>query len=135
MKALPAVAREPESVVHRGELLVAAHLSGQVLLNARTCLHHAICHVLGASTGVSHGDANSVMLPHVARFNGEEALAMQIDELRESIGVPTRLRDLGVKREALPAVAKHVMGERGVYFNPRTIRSPEDVLELLERAW
>lgn len=135
MKALPAVAREPESVAHRGELLVAAHLSGQVLLNARTCLHHAICHVLGASTGISHGDANSVMLPHAARYNSEAALAAEIEKLRESIGVPTRLRDLGVKREALPGVAAHVMGERGVYFNPRTVGSSEEILELLERAW
>ena len=135
MKALPAVAREPESVAHRGGLLVAAHLSGQVLLNARTCLHHAICHVLGASTGIAHGDANSVMLPGIVRFNGEASLAGRIEELRASIGVPTRLRDLGVKREALAAVAKHVMGERGVYFNPRAVRSAEEVLELLERAW
>lgn len=135
MKALPAVAREPESAEHRGDLLVAAHLSGQVLLNARTCLHHAICHVLGASTGISHGDANSAMLPTVARFNGEDALAGRIEALRESLGVPARLGDLGVAREALPAVARHVMGERGVYFNPRLVRSPEEVLELLERAW
>ena len=135
MKALPAVAREPASVAARGELLVAAHLSGQVLLNARTCLHHAICHVLGASTGISHGDANSVMLPHVARFNGESTLAGRIVELQEAIAVPRRLRDLGVEREALAPVARHVMGERGVYFNPRAVRSAEEVLGLLEQAW
>lgn len=135
MKALPAVAREPESAAHRGELLVAAHLSGQVLLNARTCLHHAICHVLGASTGISHGDANSVMLPGVARFNGRQDLEESVRALRESIGVPTRLRDLGVAREALAAVAAHVMGERGLYFNPRTVRSSEEVRALLESAW
>jgi alcohol dehydrogenase class IV len=135
MKALPAVAREPESAAQRGELLVAAHLSGQVLLNARTCLHHAICHVLGASTGIAHGDANSVMLPEVVRFNGREDLAESVRALRESLGVPTRLRDLGVAREALGPVAAHVMGERGLYFNPRTVRSPEEVLALLESAW
>jgi alcohol dehydrogenase len=135
LQALPAVARAPDSVEHRGALLVAAHLSGQVLLNARTCLHHAICHVLGASTGISHGDANCVMLPLVARFNGEEDLSEKILSLREALGVPTRLRDLGVKREALAGVAAHVMHERGVYFNPRTVRGPEEVLELLERAW
>jgi alcohol dehydrogenase len=135
MKALPAVARNPESAESRGELLIAAHLSGQVLLNARTCLHHAICHVLGASTGISHGDANSAMLPTVARFNGEDALAARIEALRQAIGAPARLRELGVARDALPPVARHVMGERGVYFNPRPVRSAEEVLELLERAW
>jgi len=135
MRALPAVAREPENATHRGELLVAAHLSGQVLLNARTCLHHAICHVLGASTGIAHGDANSVMLPGVARFNGETGLAARIERLREDLGLPARLRELGVTRDALGPVAAHVMGERGLYFNPRTVRSPEEVLALLESAW
>jgi alcohol dehydrogenase len=135
LDALPAVAREPDSVEHRGALLIAAHLSGRVLLNARTCLHHAICHVLGASTGIAHGDANSVMLPEVASFNGEEQLSASIRKLRRKIEVPTRLRDLGVKREALAAVAAHVMQERGIYFNPRPVRGPEEVLELLERSW
>jgi alcohol dehydrogenase len=135
LEALPAVASEPESVEHRGALLIAAHLSGQVLLNARTCLHHAICHVLGASTGVSHGDANSVMLPLVAAFNGEQSLSKRILALREELGVPTRLRDLGVQREALAAVAEHVMHERGVYFNPRAVSRAEEILGLLEQAW
>jgi alcohol dehydrogenase len=135
LEALPALAREPDSVEHRGALLIAAHLSGQVLLNARTCLHHAICHVLGASTGVSHGDANSVMLPVVCAYNGEPALSGRIASMRKGLGVPTRLRDLGVGREALAGVAEHVMHERGVYFNPRPVRSAAEVLELLEQAW
>jgi alcohol dehydrogenase len=135
LEALPAVAREPDSVAHRGALLIAAHLSGQVLLNARTCLHHALCHVLGASTGVAHGDANCVMLPAVARFNGEAALADRISSLRANLGVPSRLRDLGVEREALFSVAEHVMHERGVYFNPRPVRGAQEVLGLLEQAW
>lgn len=49
--------------------------------------------------------------------------------------MPTRLRDLGIEREALAPVARHVMGERGVYFNPRAVRSAEEVLGLLEQAW
>jgi hypothetical protein len=32
-------------------------------------------------------------------------------------------------------VAEHVMHERGVYFNPRPVRSAAEVRELLERAW
>jgi alcohol dehydrogenase len=98
-------------------------------------VHYAICHVLGASAGVSHGDANCVMLPEVAFFNGEKELAAAMRELRETIQVPTRLRDLGVKREALAGVAAQVMHERGVYFNPRPVRGAGEALELLERSW
>lgn len=152
-QALPRVAREPAAVAARAELLAAAHLGGLVLMNARTCLHHAICHALGAVTGVPHGRANAVILPHAMAFNADaaaEAMAMlariwpgaggagaieRVRELQAAIGVPTRLRELGVAREALGDVARKAMGERGLYFNPREVRGPEEIAALLERAW
>lgn len=134
LAALPRVAREPQSVDARGELLVAAHLSGLVLLNARTCLHHAICHALGSVTRIPHGAANSVMLPHAIAFN-DSPYVQQVRDLQAQTGVPRRLRDLGVQREVLPEVARIVMGERGVYFNPRPVRGPQDVENLLMEAW
>jgi len=161
LRALPALARAPREMAPRAELLSAAHLSGQVLQGARTCLHHALCHVLGAMTGVAHGDANSVMLPAVLDFNlpaataelaqaarvaglagwevddhaAARALIAAVADLRTQIGVPTRLRDLGVRREQLAAVAQHALGERGLYFNPRPVLDAAPLLELLEQAW
>jgi alcohol dehydrogenase len=152
-QALPRVARAPDSVGARAALLAAAHLSGLVLMNARTCLHHAICHALGAVTGVGHGRANAVILPHAMAFNADfapEAMASmgrawpgktaataieRVQALQAAIGVPTRLRDIGVPREALDNVARKAMGERGIYFNPRTPRGPEEIAALLEQAW
>lgn len=140
--ALPAVADAPESIDARAALLAAAHLSGCVLLNARTCLHHAICHALGAVTGVGHGDANSVVLPYALRFNAVAAgdllptdLTERVETLRARIGAPRRLRDLGLARTVLPRVADKVMGERGLYFNPRPIAGADEVESLLEQAW
>ena len=132
--ALSWVAREPESVAARAALLTAAHLSGQVLLNARTCLHHAICHALGAVTGVPHGAANAVMLPHASAYN-DSPYVSRIRELQSRLGVPTRLRDLAVPQPALRVVAEKVMEERGVYFNPRPVAGPEVVEKLLQEAW
>jgi alcohol dehydrogenase class IV len=132
--ALLRVAREPQSMPARAALLAAAHLSGRVLLNARTCLHHAICHALGAVTRVSHGAANAVMLPHAAAFN-DSPYVERIRVLQSATGVPARLRDLGVPRDALASVAGKVMQERGVYFNPRPVPSPTVVQKLLEEAW
>lgn len=139
LDALPRVAREPSSVEHRGQLLAAAHLSGLVLVNSRTCLHHAICHAIGAVTGASHGESNSVILPHAMAFNYESAAESlspsRVRALQRQLGVPTRLRDIGVSRELLPAIAKKVMGERGLYFNPRPVRHPDEVEALLQAAW
>jgi alcohol dehydrogenase class IV len=132
--ALPRVWREPESVEARAALLAAAHVSGLVLLNARTCLHHAICHALGALTGVPHGAANAVMLPHAAAFNHSPHVT-RIRELQADTGVPTTLRELNVPRHALAQVAEKVMEERGVYFNPRPVPAAAVVEQLLEEAW
>ena len=152
--ALPAAAARPDDAQCRGDLLVAAHLSGQVLINARTCLHHAICHALGAGTGISHGDANAVMLPEVVRFNSPDAagelaqaahaagiaggargLEDRLRALQAELQVPTRLRELGVRHEALDDVAAHVMQERGLFFNPRRVTDVGEVRALLEATW
>jgi alcohol dehydrogenase len=132
-EALPRVAREPQSVAHRADLLAAAHLGGVVLLNARTCLHHAICHAIGAVTGAAHGDSNSVVLPHAMVFNGVNPDGVR--KLQQELRVPTRLRDIGVPRESLGPVAKKVMGERGLYFNPRPVQHAGEIEALLQAAW
>ena len=157
MQALPAVAADPASAAARGQALMAAHLSGLALLNARTCIHHAACHALGAVAGISHGDANSIILPHAMAFNSVDPVAASdmaacaiplgasvasaqaaIDRVRwlqEQIGVRRRLRDTGMSRDLLPEVAAKVMGEKGLYVNPRTVSSAAQVQEMLEAAW
>lgn len=153
-RALPAVRREPADAAARGELLYAAHLSGLVLVNARTALHHAMCHAIGAMTGVPHGEANAVMLSHALEFNRvavEPALARAavalgagttatdciaaIRALGRELGVPARLRDIGVPREALARIAAKTMGERGLYYNPRRVAGAHEIQALLEQAF
>ena len=139
LDALPAVRREPDVVAHRAALLDAAHLSGLVLVNSRTCLHHAICHAIGAITGAAHGDANSVILPHAMGFNYQVvAPSLPVERvvaLQAELGVPKRLRDIGIAKDLLPTIANKVMGERGLYFNPRPVTHPDQVEELLQAAW
>jgi alcohol dehydrogenase class IV len=152
--ALPAVHRDPQDVAARAALLYAAHLSGLVLVNARTCLHHAICHAIGSVTGVGHGDANAVMLPHAVAFNADAAapalaraaaalgaghdaasLVGAIRSLQAGIGVPTRLRDIGVPDDALERIAAKTMRERGLYYNPRQVADAAEVRALLDAAF
>lgn len=154
--------RDPEVLIR---LQVGAAMSGAVITNARVCLHHAVCHVLGARLGVPHGVANSVMLPHVLRFNlpgtgraqqafaeslaaglrghptFTEAAAAVADppeitaRFLARLGVPTRLRDVGVRAEQLREVAAGVMQDRGLYFNPRRIEHEDTVAGVLAPAW
>ena len=154
VRSLPAVLEQPDSVTARADLMTAAHLAGRIIANARTALHHAICHAIGSRCGVGHGEANAVMLPHVLAFNAphvqaalDQALALWPDRsphdtlvtcvqtLQERLRTARRLRDLGIAHSQLQAVAQQVMGERGLYFNPRTVTDPAEILSLLELAY
>lgn len=157
-RAMRLVARAPNELQARAELLLAAHISGMVLASARSCLHHAICHVLGATFGVAHGAVNSVILPHAVLFNasfaaseltaaahrlglaeasedGPTAIVHWIRDLQKSTGVPTRLRDLGLDPDGLKAAAQKTMHERGLAFNPRPVSDPAEIEAILMAAW
>ncbi|OZI73701.1 hypothetical protein CAL24_17785 [Bordetella genomosp. 2] len=153
-QALPRVAADPRDAEARGALLEAAHMAGMVLATARSCLHHALCHVLGATCGAAHGALNAVMLPHALRYNlpaAREPLAAlarawdagqapqaaidQVVALQAALGVPRRLRELGVARAVLPAVAARVLRERGLACNPRRVRGAAELEALLDAAW
>jgi alcohol dehydrogenase len=64
----------------------------------------------------------------------DDAIAW-VDTLREQLGVPCRLRDIGVRRETLERIASKTMGERGLYFNPRPVQDAAEILGLLEQAF
>lgn len=161
IRGVPAMVRAPDDVAQRAAVLAGANLSGMVISHARVGIHHAICHCLGALGGLSHGTANSIMLPHALTYNldvaareladlgqaigvrsnsnsdeaGAEATIAAIIALQEAAGVPQRLRDTGLDKALLPKIAEHTLNDRGMYFNPKRTESAEPILELLERAW
>jgi len=113
---------------------------------------HGIGHVLGGTAGVPHGYTSCVMLPVVLRFNAEvnaerqgwvsEALGQPgrpagdvVAELIAALGLPGRLRDVGVKTEQLDEIAAQSMHDRWVHTNPRKIEGPATVRRLLDAAW
>jgi alcohol dehydrogenase class IV len=154
----------PEEAAQRRLILAAAHVSGMALAMARSCLHHAICHVVGARLDLPHGLVNTVILPHALRFNEAAAAPLLADALEcvnrraarqadgntarrydslsswleqtaDALGLPRRLRDVGVPEEALPDIAEHVMTERGLALNPRPVASASEVLAILRQAF
>ncbi len=110
-------------------------------------------HQLGGSLGVGHGVASTIVLPHVMAWNRThaadgltaaagaagladvDALIAAIGALTVGLGLPTRLRDVGVVAADLGPVAQHVLGDGAIATNPRPVRTAEDVLEVLEAAW
>lgn len=152
--ALAAVRRRPGDESVRAQLLYGAHLAGRVLVYARSCLHHALCHAIGSVSGAAHGEANSVMLPHCVAFNAaaaaeplaRAAAALGLDAspqslvgalraLQVSAGVPVRLRDIGVAEHQLDRIAAKCMGERGLFYNPRPVAGADELRGILEAAY
>lgn len=160
-RAIPAMVSEPQEESHRAAVLVGAHLSGHVIANARVGLHHAICHGLGSHGGLSHGDANAIMLPHVMRYNAEAALeelarlatalgedvrvlstaaaadrAIEaVERLQERAHVPRRLRDAGFDRSLIAPIARMTLSDRGAYFNPIVGPPVADIEAIIGGAW
>jgi alcohol dehydrogenase len=146
----------PDEATQRRLILAAAHLSGMVLAMARSCLHHAICHVVGARLDLPHGLVNTIVLPHALRFNEAVAtpllapalelvnrqsarpfgsLSAWLEQTGGELGLSRRLRDMGVPEETLPDIAAHVMTERGLALNPRPVAAASEVLGILRQAF
>ena len=63
---------------------------------------------------------------------GEAAIPASkvIRQLISGLALPGTLRDVGIKREHLPDIAKRAMGYQPVRLNPRPIESENDVMEI-----
>jgi alcohol dehydrogenase class IV len=90
--------------------------------------------------GAAHGQANAAMLPHTARAlalrpTGEvpdETIELAFD-LAARAGA-SRLRDLGIDRDALPRYADAAASRRELdHTPPRATR--DELLGLYEAAW
>jgi maleylacetate reductase len=152
-RGLPAVKADPANLEARLDCQIGAWMS---MVGSQTGVSkgasHGIGHVLGGTAGVPHGYTSCVMLPHVLRFNHpvnaekqarvsealgrpDEPAAEVVAGLISALGLPTRLRDVGVKPEQLDVIAKGSMHDRWIHTNPRKIDGPAVVRTLLDAAW
>lgn len=149
-----------ENIEARSQLLIAATMAGIACGNSLFGVVHALSHAVGGKFPVHHGTANAIFLPPAMRFNSEVAperyvriaRAMGVNvggrnnaeviadgiaavhTLTADCGLPTRLRDVGVPREALPELAELAAVEPAIFNNPRPA-TPEELLAMLEEVW
>ena len=151
-RSLPLNIEEPENLDARLESQTAIWLVCAGLNRVPYGASHGIGHQLGAVSGVPHGYTSCVMLPHVMAFNESVTSAAQaliadamgrrgepasvaVADLIAKLGMPTRLRDVGVERSHFEAIANGAMLNAFVRANPRPIDSAEIIIELLEKAF
>jgi len=74
------------SIDARENMLLGALYGGMALTTAGTAAVHALAYPLGGKFNVPHGIANSMLLPHVMRFN-KDAIAGRLSMLARPMGM------------------------------------------------
>ena len=152
-RGLPAVKRDPSDLAARLDCQIGAWTSMiGIVGGTRMGASHAIGHVLGGSAGVPHGYTSCVMMPAVlaynATVNGDRQAEIStalgatgkpasevLDRFISGLGLPRRLRDVGVKREDLQRIATNCMLDDWTFSNPRPIHAAQEVVPILESVY
>jgi maleylacetate reductase len=110
---------------------------------------HAVGHVLGGTCDVPHYLCTPAMMPGVLAFNAPDtgpaqaALSVALGrpgvpasqafrEFVGSLGLPTCLADVGVKPDQFELISRNTMTEFFIFSNPRSVKTPAEVMELLK---
>lgn len=154
--------KQGDNLDARGSMLLGAMLAGQAFANAPVAAVHALAYPLGGNYHIPHGLSNSLVLPHVIRFNGSSAgdlykeiaplimpgkslpddalvvtemLAEHFLSLAEDLGLQTSLSQMNVPEGDLPKLAEEAMlQQRLLINNPREV-SVDDSLEIYRQAY
>nr|WP_208020267.1 iron-containing alcohol dehydrogenase [Pseudoteredinibacter isoporae] len=158
-----AACQNGQNLEARQAMLLGAFLAGQAFANSPVAAVHALAYPLGGHFHIPHGLSNSLVLPHVMRFNnshchelyaelapiimGDDYIAHEdskavstelikyIELLIGNLKLCTHLRDLKIKESDLAMLAKDAMLQtRLLQNNPRNV-SEQDALAIYKAAW
>jgi maleylacetate reductase len=149
---LPAIKARPDDLEPRLQCQLAAWLT--MVSGASSTPNgasHGIGYILGAYAGVPHGITSCISLAATLEWNApvnaerQRAVAERLgrpgarpcDVMRDfvkSLGLPVRLRDLGIGEERIPELARQYDGTGPISTNPRPVRGADDLAEILRLA-
>jgi alcohol dehydrogenase class IV len=159
---LPRAYARGDDLEARTGMLAGCYFAGLALAEVNVGIVHGLAQALGGRFPVAHGVANSLLLPYGMAFNrmacraryarlaealGEVTTGRSLDEaaglaveavrrLGRELGIPERLREVGVGREALDGIAEAALETQGRQLgnNARTV-TQADARRVLEEAW
>lgn len=149
-----------DDLMARTDVMLGAFYGGLCLGPVNTAAVHALSAPLGGEYRVPHGVANSLLMPHVFRFNlpamperyadiavalgvapAESPLAtaeaglVRLAELSRTCGIPQRLRDVKIPEADLPRLAREAVKlQRLLKNNPREV-TEADALAIYQAAF
>ena len=156
---LQTACEEPGNLAARENMLLASHLGGMCLGPVNTAAVHALAYPMGGEFHVPHGVANSLLLPHVIRFNAEaaperyarmahamgvtasgddaadaEAGISRIEDLSAAVGIDRRLSEVGINHNSLPRMAAAAMTVQRLLKNNLREMTEADALKIYQAA-
>ncbi|WP_248723538.1 iron-containing alcohol dehydrogenase [Seonamhaeicola sp. ML3] len=143
----------------RSKMAWGQFIAGQAFSNAGLGYVHSMAHQLGGMYDLPHGVANAILLPHVEQFNlpacekkmkkvaeamgvdvsnmndkeGADAAIEAIKTLSKAVGIPSGLKELGVKPEDFEEMAKNALADVCTGGNPREVNL-EDTIAIYKAA-
>jgi maleylacetate reductase len=149
---LPGIRQRPDDLDARLNCQIAAWLT-QVPGShfAPNGASHGIGYILGGYAGVPHGITSCISLAATLEWNEpvnaerQRAVAEKLgrpggracDAIRDfvkSLGLPTRLSEVGIGADRIPELASQYNGTGPISTNPRPVRGAADLEEILELA-
>ncbi len=146
-------------LVAREAMLRASYYGGMCLGPVNTAAVHALAYPLGGEFHIPHGVANSILLPHVLRFNlaaapgryaqvaramgvadgpSEETTALAgiefVAALSVRIGIPAGLTGMGISSNAIPRMASSAMKVTRLLERNLRVVTEEDATRIYEAA-
>ena len=141
-------------------MALGQYVAGMGFSNVGLGLVHGMAHPLGAFYNTPHGVANAILLPHVMQYNAEytgekfrdiaRAMGVKVENLtreearkaavdavfalNRDVGIPSHLRDVGVRKDDIPALAQAAFDDVCTGGNPREANLA-DIVELYHTAW
>ncbi|MEO9571188.1 MAG: iron-containing alcohol dehydrogenase [Polaribacter sp.] len=158
-RSLEEAVHNGSNIEARSQMAWGQFIAGQAFSNAGLGFVHSMAHQLGGMYDLPHGVANAILLPHVEKFNipsctyklkrvaramgvgvldmndeqGANAAIEAIKKLSKSVGIPSGLRELGVKEDDFEEMAKNAIADVCTGGNPRDV-TIKDTIELYRAA-
>lgn len=156
---LPASASKQMDMNARGLLQHAAWLSLFGLAASGLGIVAALRHQIGSICDIPHGIVSTIVFPAAMHFNRPQidqrlsltagamglnsadtvnaatAAIERVKELSVKLGLPTRLRDVGVPRNTLRILAVASLSDFQIQNNPKPVKTVKQLVGVLESAW
>jgi len=141
---LPLAVKDGKNLVARAQMMAAASMGATAFQKGLGGMH-AISHPLGALYNTHHGLTNAVVMPYVLDFNrkaieekmtrlarflglpnpGFDAVQKWVLDLRQEIGIPHTLKEIGVDDKRVDEVAKMAEADPSAGGNPIKVGAKE----------